>query len=124
MAKPKAKPTLALKSSSGKPLFSCPHCGKQYDFPSNYCKICKDHRHVLFMGDARDQAIHPNICNDCWKGVTTCGQKWHREQRTWKPDPFFASSWDWPEWYDVMEEWKCSTIQNAWNENADNLDEL
>ncbi len=110
-------------SKSSRPAYTCSHCEVQFDFPVGWCRICKDHRHDLFM--SRHLKAKPqDICSDCWNGITTQGQKWRREQMTWRPDPHFESSWDWPEWYDIMEEWKCSTIQDLWNEENDGIPEL
>ena len=103
------------KKSTSKGLHKCPHCDLVVDFPVDYCTVCKDHSHTLFMG-IEDKPPHPGICGDCFKGNTPAGREWHRGNRTWKPENpiWYPASWDKPEWHDMMQEWKCATLQEAW----------
>jgi hypothetical protein len=104
---------VVVKKSISKGLYKCPHCDLVVDFPVDYCTICKGHCHTLFMG-VDNKPPHPGICTHCYDGKSPMGREWRRQQKTWCPDRHFFASWDNPEWYDVMQEWKCSTLQEAW----------
>lgn len=106
---------MAVKKSISRGLHKCPHCDLVVDFPVGYCTICNSHRHTLWMGDWVKPA-HPGICTDCYEGKSVQGLAWRRKNRTWRPN---ITRWptaesDSPEWYDMMQEWKCSTLQEAW----------
>ena len=112
------------ESKYKKGQYLCPHCSRILDFPGDYCKICNDHHHDIFMGK-HDKIAHPNICTHCWKGRSEVGRAWRRAQGTWSPDLEMNShAWDNPEWYDGSEEWKNNTIQFVWIEDEYNIEEL
>jgi hypothetical protein len=115
-----AKKTLISKKEL---FYKCPHCDLVMDFPVEYCTVCKDHHHVLFMGGGSDSS-HPGICTQCFEGGSPQGRQWRRDNRTWAPNLFYRSSYDNPEWYDMVEEWKNMTIQFAWNEDMNVTEEF
>ena len=115
------KPEFSTTKKSG--LIKCLRCDVEYDFPSDHCDICGQHCYTIFMLDV-ELTGGVRACSQCWNGRWKVGRDWHRKRGTWKPDPFFPSSWDDPEWYDLNEEWKNTTLQFVWNENDNNIDEL
>jgi hypothetical protein len=113
----KSRPKVSVKG-----FFKCPHCDLVVDFPVGYCTICGLHTHELFMG-AMDKVPHPGICRSCFRGETKAGQEWHRKNKTWRPNPD-TNAWDEPEWYDGAEEWKSSTLMEAWIPDVNTIEEL
>ena len=111
----------ASSPSSKKEFYKCPHCMLVVDFPVDYCTICKGHTHVMNMGNPGKP---PGICQHCFEGGSDQGRQWRRNQGTWAPNPFFRSSWDDPEWYDMDAEWRNSTLDLVWQEDDNNIAEF
>ena len=101
------------KSKKTELFHKCPHCDLVVDFPVTWCIVGEHHMNVLETIDIR--VSHPGICTHCFEGLSPKGRQWRRDQGAWAPHPFFMSSWDDPEWWDMLNEWKNTTVDVVWS---------
>jgi hypothetical protein len=113
---------MAKKPSKDK-LIKCRHCELEFDFPADYCKVCDQHCHTIFMG-LEDNPAHPNVCNQCWHGLSPKGNAWRRANQAWAPNNKLEEAWDLPEWYDSYESWRNETLEPLWIETNNDLQEI